>query len=278
MREQQAIERDFDYRAIKNRTVGWLLAMCFVLVGLLWYGTTHAQTPCTVGGANTCFVASKTTGEAPITTTLTWNVVGASSCTAGNTPGWQGSVPASGTRTLTGVGVRMTLTLDCTAPPTAGRMRVSWVPPTTHTNGTPVSLGGYYIDYGTASGALTQTINLAVPGASAYDVTGLTAGTWFAAVRAASTGCFPTTLANCYVSLSSNVASKAVTTTPGGALPQLSLLLDPYLVPSPPTNVVITDVTAFRIDESGIGTRVALTPLRSSCAGGECTVVARVEE
>lgn len=230
----------------------------------------HAQT-CTVGGQNSCFVGSKTSGESPIATTLTWNVVGATACSAsgGGTP-WSGTVATSGTKNLSGITVKMTLTLDCTAPATAGKMRVSWTPPLQNTDGTLITaLGGYYIDYGTAAGALNQTINLAVPGATTYDVTGLTAGTWFVTVRAATPGCFPSTTVTCYVSQQANVASKAVTTTPGGNLPQLAVVLDPYQVPKPPTTVTVSDVTAMEIKPNSSGelvaSRVGLVPIGTRC-------------
>lgn len=240
---------------VQKIAIGVLLVL---VLGCVFAAAVHAQGVCTVGGATTCFVASKTTGESPLATTLTWNVVGASSCTAGSTPGWTGVVPVSGTRNLTGVARTMTLTLDCVAPATAGKMRLSWTPPTQNTDGSALTdLGGYVISYGTAAGSLTQTVNLAVPAANTFDVTGLAAGTWFATVSAATTGCFPSSTVTCRTSLPSSTVSRAVTTTPGGNLPQLSILLEPYTVPKPPTSVTATDATAFEIKPNSTGTLVA---------------------
>lgn len=270
MTEQQLIEAELDRprpsRPAKIAMAGLFLALVFAFC----MSVAHAQTACTAGGSTTCFVASTTTGPSPIATTLTWNVIGASSCTAAGAAAWSGSVAPSGSKALSGVTVKMTLTLDCVAPATAGKMRLSWTPPTQNTDGTALTdLGGYVIQYGTAAGALTQTINLAVPGANTFDVTGLTAGTWFAAITAATVGCFPSTTVTCHTSVQSNVTSKAVTTTPGGNLPQLSVVLDPYTVPKPPTNVTASDPTAFEIKPNSAGTlvatRVGTVPVGTRC-------------
>lgn len=245
------------------KLAGIMLAMATVGLGLLYMMQAKAQVVCTAGGTTTCFVASKTTGEAPIATTLVWNVVGATSCKAAGVAAWSGDVPTSGTRNLTGVGVKMTLTLDCVAPPTAGKLRLRFNKPTQNTDNTPLTnLGGYLVEWGTAPGALNQsasvplssvetlTSTVADPFDSAYNVTGLTAGTWFATLRAETTGCFPSTTVTCYVSNpTAPPVSVAVTTTPGGALPQQVVVLDPYKVPKPPTNLTVTDpnASAFEI-------------------------------
>lgn len=265
------------------RKFWWLYAL---VIGFMLFGVVHfafAQTACTVGGQTTCFVADKTTGESPLTIGLTWNVVGATSCTAGGAgtgPAWNGAIPCSGVRTLAGITVKRNLTIDAIGPATAGKLRLSWTPPTTNTDNSPLTnLGGYVISYGTSASTLTQTINLAVPAANTFDVPNLTAGTWFASLQAATTTCFPNTLADCHVSVPSAIVSKAVTTTPGGALPQLTLVIDPYSVPKPPTGVVATDVTAFEItpnaDGSLLATRVPLVPLSTSCVADQCTVLTR---
>jgi len=59
------------------------------------------------------------------------------------------------------------------------------VPPTTNTNGTPVTpLAGYHIYYGTSANALTQSIEISNANATGYEVTGLASGTWYFAVAA----------------------------------------------------------------------------------------------
>lgn len=234
-----------------------IVALAALTAGAFFATAAHAQT-CTVGGQATCFTSSKTAGESPLATTLTWNVVGASACTAGNTPGWTGTVPTSGTRNLTGISRTMTLTLDCTAPATAGKMRLTWTPPTQNTDGSALTnLAGHIISYGTAAGALNQTRSVPLSVAvNEYTLDGLTAGTWFASLQAAAGDCFPTTLVTCHVSLPSPTVSKAVTTTPGGNLPQLSILLEPFTVPKAPANVT-AEAIAYDIRQDSTGKLLA---------------------
>jgi hypothetical protein len=67
---------------------------------------------------------------------------------------------------------------------TSGTATVSWVPPTQNSDGTALTnLAGYKIDYGTSSGALTKTVQVASPGTASYTVTNLPSGTWYFAVQ-----------------------------------------------------------------------------------------------
>jgi len=75
-------------------------------------------------------------------------------------------------------------TITVTAPAN-GSATISWTPPTQNTDGSTLSdLAGYRVQYGTSSGALTQTIDVANPGVATYVVTGLASGNWFFAVKA----------------------------------------------------------------------------------------------
>lgn len=67
-----------------------------------------------------------------------------------------------------------------TAPVTA-TASLSWVAPTGNTDGSKLTdLAGYNIYYGTESSALTQTIQVANPGALGYVISGLAKGTtWY---------------------------------------------------------------------------------------------------
>jgi len=58
---------------------------------------------------------------------------------------------------------------------------LSWVAPTHNSDGTDLTnLAGYNIYYGTDSGSLTQTIQVANPSALSYVITGLSTGTtWY---------------------------------------------------------------------------------------------------
>jgi hypothetical protein len=68
---------------------------------------------------------------------------------------------------------------------TTGSASLSWTAPTENTNGTPLTnLAGYTIYYGTSPGELTQTIQVADPGATSYVVGNLSAGTYYFSVAA----------------------------------------------------------------------------------------------
>lgn len=87
-------------------------------------------------------------------------------------------------------GGRYRITKGTTTPtpppqPTTGSATLSWTPPTTNIDGTTITnLAGYRISYGTSSTALTQTIQVAVPGATAYTISNLAPGNWYFSVRA----------------------------------------------------------------------------------------------
>jgi hypothetical protein len=64
-----------------------------------------------------------------------------------------------------------------------GSATISWTPPTSNTDNSPLTnLGGYRIYYGTSSGNLTQVLDLPNPGISSGVVGNLSAGTWYFAV------------------------------------------------------------------------------------------------
>ncbi len=87
--------------------------------------------------------------------------------------------------------------------PTNGSASLTWTPPTENTDGSTITnLAGFSIQYGTSSGALTQTLQVANPGVASYVVTGLSSGTWYFAVRAYSSSGAE--------SANSNVTSKTI--------------------------------------------------------------------
>lgn len=70
-------------------------------------------------------------------------------------------------------------------PPTTGSATVSWVAPTTNSDGSPLTnLAGYTIHYGNSATALNQTVQVANAGAASYVLTNLASGTWYFAVSA----------------------------------------------------------------------------------------------
>ena len=67
----------------------------------------------------------------------------------------------------------------------SGTAIVSWVPPTTNTDGSALTdLAGYRIAYGRSSSVLDQVVSLSNPGLSTYTVNNLASGQWFFAVYA----------------------------------------------------------------------------------------------
>jgi hypothetical protein len=77
--------------------------------------------------------------------------------------------------------------IDVTIPAssTAGSVSLSWAAPTDNTNGTPVSdLAGYHIHYGTTADALNSVIDVPGAGATAYEISNLSSGTYYFTVTA----------------------------------------------------------------------------------------------
>lgn len=66
-----------------------------------------------------------------------------------------------------------------------GNANLSWTTPTLNTDGTPLTdLAGYTISYGTSPTALAQSVSITNPTATAYTITGLSAGTWYFSISA----------------------------------------------------------------------------------------------
>ena len=65
---------------------------------------------------------------------------------------------------------------------TTKNVTLSWMPPTTNTDGTSLTnLSGYKIYYGSSATALSTSVNVSA-GSSSYVITGLSAGTWYFAM------------------------------------------------------------------------------------------------
>jgi hypothetical protein len=79
----------------------------------------------------------------------------------------------------------------------AGAVTLSWLPPTTNTNGTTLSdLAGYRIYYGQSPTAMTEVIDISNAGLTAYMVENLSAGTWYFAIKAVTTTGIESSLSN----------------------------------------------------------------------------------
>ena len=86
----------------------------------------------------------------------------------------------------------------------SGSADVSWTPPTSNTNGSTLTdLAGYNIYYGPSASSPTQKVQITNIGLTNSVIGGLTAGTWYFAVRASTSGGAESSL--------STVASKTIT-------------------------------------------------------------------
>ena len=66
-----------------------------------------------------------------------------------------------------------------------GSVTLSWTPPTTNSNGSPLTnLAGYRVHWGTAIGTYTSSVTLDNPGLASYVVEGLAPGTYYFVVTA----------------------------------------------------------------------------------------------
>jgi Putative Ig domain len=66
-----------------------------------------------------------------------------------------------------------------------GSANLSWAAPTENTNGTALTdLAGYWINYGTSAGNLSQKVQVDNPGILSYVVSNLSPGTWYFSITA----------------------------------------------------------------------------------------------
>jgi hypothetical protein len=76
-------------------------------------------------------------------------------------------------------------TSSSTSPPADGAVTLSWVAPTSNTDGTALTnLVGYHIYYGNSPAKLTQSIAISKATVLSYEISGLASGTWYFAVAA----------------------------------------------------------------------------------------------
>ncbi len=81
--------------------------------------------------------------------------------------------------------------------PVSGNAALSWVPPTSNVDGTPITnLAGYRIAYGQYASNLTQSLDIPSPGITSALIENLAAGTWYFAVKAYTTANVESDLSN----------------------------------------------------------------------------------
>lgn len=149
------------------------------------------------------FTVTPSSGAAPLSVAIAWNVSSFSGGTCTASGSWSGAKPLSGSQTITNLTANASYTLTCTRS-VRGSASLQWTAPTRNTDGsTLTTLAGYRIAYGTSAASLTSAIQVPSPSTTNHIVGNLDAGTYYFGVRAyTSTGA---------ESELSNIVSKAVT-------------------------------------------------------------------
>lgn len=72
--------------------------------------------------------------------------------------------------------------------PSPNSVTLNWTKPSVDTDGNPIAnLAGYHVYYGTSQNALTHVVDVAGPTTTSCEVQGLTAGTWYFALKSYTT-------------------------------------------------------------------------------------------
>ncbi|HEU5138086.1 MAG TPA: fibronectin type III domain-containing protein [Steroidobacteraceae bacterium] len=201
-------------------------------------GVAQAQTAGTV-----TLQANRTSSTGSFAPVLTWstNPV-ASSCTASG--GWSGTKAVSGTQTLPTITASTNYTLTCAW--ANGSTSVSWVAPTTNTDGSPlVNLAGFRVYYGTSSTSLTNTYLVDDMTRRSATISPLTPGTWYFAVRAFNTSNVE--------SDTSNVASKTITGATAARTVNITITGTTPPVPPPTGTLRTTSVDVYDVLQQSNG-------------------------
>lgn len=236
---------------MKSRAFLLGLALAVVLTGM--WSIARAAPAVNV----TC---SPTAGVSPVAASISWTATEVNACTASGS--WTGTKALTGSQSLTNLTAPARYVLTCTKNAVLGEAHLSWTAPTQNTDGTPLTdLAGYRIAHGTASNALTQTIDVTPPSVTDYDVQGLPAGPRYFAVRAYN--------AKGAESSNSNIATKIIVTTPAQTV-TAECSINVTKQPSAPTLLTI-EPTAYRLD-LGYANQVKVAAVGTVPLGSPCKV------
>jgi hypothetical protein len=157
---------------------------------------TISGTPATSATVGVAYAFQPTASD-PDGNTLTYSIVGRPawatfSTTTGRLSGTPSSTYAGTTASNIVISVNdgtVTTSLGAFSitvrPATTGSATLSWTPPTTNSDGTPlVNLAGFRILYGQASRQYSQVLDIASPVIATAMIENLSAGTWYFAVKA----------------------------------------------------------------------------------------------
>ena len=146
--------------------------------------------PVTALNANTAYVFVPTTSDAS-GTTLVFAIQNKPSWATFNTSTGElaGTPNSSNTGTYNDIVISVSNGVATAALPafnisvtqiSTGSVTLSWLPPTTNTNGTALTnLAGYKIYYGTNPSALTHSLQITSPGIASYVIENLSPATWY---------------------------------------------------------------------------------------------------
>jgi hypothetical protein len=196
----------------------------FLLLG----AAAHAQTAGTI-----TFNANQTSAQGGLTPVLTWSTSPvATSCQASG--GWSGTKFALGTETLARITANKSYTLTCSWG--SASTTVHWVAPTRNTdNSTLTDLASFKVVYGRSATDLSSSKAVSDPRATSTIVSGLTAGTWYFAVRAVNTAQRE--------SAPSNVATRTITAASAAKTVNITITAAPTNpTPTPGLRTVSTTV------------------------------------
>jgi hypothetical protein len=205
----------------------------------------------------TTVTVNPTSATASTSVTVTWSTSGFSTtpaCTASG--GWTGSKTPSGSQVIT-VSATTTFSLICSE--TAGSATVTWTAPTQRTDGTALTnLAGYQLFYTKTLSGLESAVPVAITApASTYNVTGLSAGTWYFGMKARDS--------NNLLSVMSNTGSKSIVLGSASGAATITF----QSLPNPPVlGTVIQyayDTTYHHIHGLRLGKVVGTLPLNSPC-------------
>jgi len=157
--------------------------------------TSIAVTPASPSIANRTTQQFKATGTYSdgsihdLTDTATWSSSSVGVATISNAAGSKGlaTAVAAGSTTITSVSGSVSGSTTLTVTASAAVVTLSWDAPIANEDGSPVTLSGYKIYYGTSSGGYTKSVSVASTGTTPVTYTlSLSPGTYYFAVTAVS--------------------------------------------------------------------------------------------
>lgn len=209
--------------------------------------------------------SNKVVADGELVPVLTWtsSPQGPSSCVASG--GWSGIKAGAGTETLPRIVANASYSLKCDWVGTTGTATVTWVAPTTNTNGTPLTdLAGFRVFVGQSSTSFPQSHETRNAAARSLPITGLASGTWYFMVRPFNS--------NDKESSDSNVVQKTLTVSGQSASATVAITVRPVPSPAVVTTVVVVAntpyVPVFRLNAAGTG--ISSTPMGMIPTGRGC--------